>query len=264
MTQLFLLRLIENEVNGRLPRSGKPHLLLMDSGQWLDKDSWALLRLVSQRIPDLTVVVATRPLFEERLAFPLSESCRYFLESDAVERLFLSLLSPEQIAAFLCSRERIADLPEVMRIVLAGRTGGHPLYSEELISHWRNKNFVVKNGNSYEIVVEPQLLASTAPPERIQKAITSRLDNLPPLELLLLKTASTIGPNFTLAELESRYPITAERHRLAEGVAHLEQLQLIRPLSSTNNPAYTFIYGFMQEVANSLLPHRLREMLVDA
>jgi predicted ATPase len=99
-------------------------------------------------------------------------------------------------------------------------------------------------------------------PERVQKAITGRLDNLPPTELLLLKTASSIGVNFTLGELEAWYPITADRAKLADAIAHLEQLQLIRPVSQTENPAYTFIYGCVQEVVHSLLPHSLRGRLV--
>jgi predicted ATPase len=95
-------------------------------------------------------------------------------------------------------------------------------------------------------------------PERIQKAITGRLDNLPPMELLILKTASTIGVNFTLNELAGRYPIEAEGSQLAAGLAHLEQLQLIHRIGSGNSPAFTFIYGLVQEVANSLLSESLR------
>jgi hypothetical protein len=78
----------------------------------------------------------------------------------------------------------------------------------------------------------------------------------------LLKTASTVGTNFTLGELEARYPIAAERGQLADAMRHLEQLSLIRPVSPTANPAYTFVYGLVQEVASSLLPHGLRELLV--
>jgi predicted ATPase len=257
-----LLRLIENEVLSHTNRSSRPYLLVMDDGQWLDGDSWELLRLASRRISSLTIVVATRPLFEERLAAPLSEACRYFLDSEKVERLSLSLLSPDQIAALLCRKEQIADLPEVMRVVLGGRTGGHPLYSEELIAHWRSKQIISKTREGYEILTEPQELVSVPIPEQIQKAITGRLDNLPPLELLLLKTASTVGTNFTLGELEARYPIAAERGQLADAMRHLEQLSLIRPVSPTANPAYTFVYGLVQEVANSLLPSQLREELV--
>lgn len=260
-TQLFLLRLIENEVLSHMNRSSRPYLLVMDSGQWLDDDSWELLRLVSQRIPGLVIVVATRPLFEERLAAPLSEACCYFLDSEKVERLSLSLLSPDQVAALVCRQEQVADLPEVLRVVLAGRTGGHPLYSEELIAHWQSKQIIGKTGEGYEILTEPQNLVTVPVPERIQKAITGRLDNLPPVELLLLKTASTVGLNFTLGELEARYPIAAERGQLAEAMRHLEQLGLIRPVSPTPNPAYTFVYGLVQEVANSLLPYGLRRIM---
>jgi predicted ATPase len=145
-----------------------------------------------------------------------------------------------------------------MTAVLSSRTGGHPLYSEELIAHWQNHRLIAKTRGGFEVVSDPRLLATIPIPERIQKAITGRLDNLPPLELLILKTASAIGVNFTLTELADRYPITAERGQLAEGLAHLEQLQLIRRVSPGNSPAYTFIYGLVQEVANSLLSDSLR------
>jgi class 3 adenylate cyclase len=260
-TQQFLLRLIENEVVAHTRRSSRPYLLVMDSGQWLDSQSWELLRLVSRRIPSLYIVVATRPLFEERLAVPLPDACRYFMDPERVEYLSLSLLSQDQIAAVLCSKEGIGDLPEAMRVILAGRTGGHPLYSEELITHWQSKNLVEKTRSGYEIVAEPEALAAVSIPERVQKAITGRLDNLPPTELLLLKTAGTIGVNFTLSELEMRYPIAVERPYLSEAIAHLERLQLIRPVNETANPAYTFIYGCVQEVAYSLLPYSFRERL---
>jgi predicted ATPase len=262
MTRLFLLRLIENEVVAHTRRSTRPYLLAMDSGQWLDGDSWELLRMVNRRISDLNIVVATRPLFEERLAAPLTDACRYFLDSNKVEYLSLSLLSPDQIAALLCSKEGISDLPEVMRAILTARTGGHPLYSEELIAHWQGRELIMKSREGYRIIGEPHELAAVSMPERVQKAITGRLDNLPPTELLLLKTASSIGVNFTLGELEAWYPITADRAKLADAIAHLEQLQLIRPVSQTENPAYTFIYGCVQEVVHSLLPHSLRGRLV--
>jgi hypothetical protein len=131
-----------------------------------------------------------------------------------------------------------------------------------MIAHWQRKELVVKTGSGYEITADPEQLAAVSVPERIQKAITGRLDNLPPVELLLLKTGGTIGVNFTLTELEARYPIAAERGHLAGALAHLEQLQLIRPVVQTAEPAYTFIYGCIQEVANNLLPHSLRERLV--
>ena len=260
MTQLLLLRLIENEVNGR---SKSPCLLVMESGQWLDEDSWELLRLVNKRIPNLIIIVATRPLEEESLAVPLSNACQMLLDSEKAQRLSVSLLSPNEITALLCRKERIATLPEVMTAVLASRTGGHPLYSEELLTHWHNCGLINKTPNSFEVVSEPQALMSIPIPIRIQKAITGRLDNLPPLELLILKTASTIGVNFTLGELMARYPITAERGQLAHGLAHLEQLQLIRRVSPGDFPAYAFVYGLVREVANSLLSDRLRERILD-
>jgi hypothetical protein len=141
MTQLLLLRLFENEVNGRPSRpnrSDSPHLLIMESGQWLDEYSWELLRMVNQRIPNLVIVVATRPLQEEALAAPLPKACRSLFNSKKAQKVSISLLSPDQIAALLCQKERIASLPEVMTAVLSSRTGGHPLYSEELIAHWQN------------------------------------------------------------------------------------------------------------------------------
>jgi predicted ATPase len=261
MTQLLLLRLFENEVNGRPSRpnrSDSPHLLIMESGQWLDEYSWELLRMVNQRIPNLVIVVATRPLQEEALAAPLPKACRSLFNSKKAQKVSISLLSPDQIAALLCQKERIASLPEVMTAVLSSRTGGHPLYSEELIAHWQNHRLIAKTRGGFEIVSDPRLLATIPIPERIQKAITGRLDNLPPLELLILKTASAIGVNFTLTELADRYPITAERSQLTEGLAHLEQLQLIRRVNPGDSPAFTFIYGFVQEVANSLLSDSLR------
>ncbi len=260
-TNHFLLRLVENEVTGHTRRSSRPYLLVMDSGQWLDRHSWDLLRLVNRRIPTLKIVIASRPLYEERLATPLPEACDYFQDRERVEYLSLSLLSQDQIAALLCSKQRIADLPEAMRVILNGRTGGHPLYCEELIAHWQRKELIRKTGTGYELVAEPQELAAVSIPERVQKAITGRLDNLPPTELLLLKTAGTIGFNFTMSELEERYPITAELANLPQAIAHLEQLRLIRPVNQTANPAYTFLYGCIQEVAHSLLPLSLRERL---
>jgi hypothetical protein len=70
-----------------------------------------------------------------------------------------------------------------------------------------------------------------------------------------------IGTNFTLGEVEARYPITAERGQLAAALAHLEQVGLIRPVSAAANPAYTFVYGLVQEVAISLLPYGLKRRM---
>jgi predicted ATPase len=257
----FMLRLIENEVDGQSRRTDRPRLLIMDSSQWLDEDSWELLRLVSQRIKSLFIIVATRPLPEEALASPLAKACLYFLESNDVQHLSLSFLSQEQITALLCRRKGFSELPEAMSGTLARRTGGHPLYSEELTAQWLKSKLIRELNGSYELMGDSEALALVPVPERIQKAITGRLDNLPPSEMLILKTASTIGTTFTRQELDERYPILSEREQLTAGLAHLEKLGLIYETLSAGRPAYTFAYGLIREVAYNLLPFGSRARL---
>jgi predicted ATPase len=136
------------------------------------------------------------------------------------------------------------------------------MYSEELIEYWQTHNLVTKNGTGFEVVADPLRLVNIPIPERIQKAITGRLDNLPPMELLILKTASTIGVNFTLNELINHYPLKREANQLAAGLVYLEQLQFIRRVGSGEYPVYTFVYGLVREVANSLLSESVRRQIL--
>jgi predicted ATPase len=144
---------------------------------------------------------------------------------------------------------------------LARRTGGHPLYSEELTAQWLKSKLIRELNGSYELMGDSEALALVPVPERIQKAITGRLDNLPPSEMLILKTASTIGTTFTRQELEERYPIPANQEQLTAGLTHLEQLGLIYETLSAGRPAYVFAYGLIQEVAYNLLPFGSRARL---
>ncbi|HEY7732521.1 MAG TPA: tetratricopeptide repeat protein [Gaiellaceae bacterium] len=153
-----------------------PTLLVVEDAHWLDDASRFLLRrLVAGTAPrPWLVCVTTRPSAERLVA---EDGPGVWLEleplgGDAAEALALAV-----------AQEHALSTDEVA--VLAGRSGGNPLFVRELV-------FAARHGGA------------DALPESVETLLTSRIDVLAPADRMLLRYASVLGPTFDpalLAEL---------------------------------------------------------------
>lgn len=263
-TRLFLLRLLQKAVLTSHGRSGPLRLLVLENSQWLDDASWELAWVVSQQVRPLVLAIVTRPLREQAVVAPLPKACRRLVNAAGVHHLHLGPLSAEEMAALVCEQLSVGQLPAELAGLLQQRTGGHPFLAREFARAWCESGLLHVNGAQAHLAAGLAALEELPAPEVIQKAITGRLDGLNPAYQLVLKTASVVGSIFTSQALATIYPVAAERDRLPDHLETLAQLGFLRQETAGPEPAYTFKYAAIREVAHNLLLYDQRRRLHQA
>ena len=160
-----------------------PCALVFEDLQWADEQSLALLEDLAEQLEDqpLLIVVTARPDRRELLEL--------FGGADVVriEPRPLVRADVEVLARFIARR----PLPDSLVSVLAERTGGNPLFVEQIV-----RALVDENDDAAEVRDLPL-------PLTVEAAVQSRLDQLPAFEKALTKRASVFGRPFTATEVSA-------------------------------------------------------------
>jgi predicted ATPase len=260
-TLTLLLRFLQRTVAIRSSRNRRPVLIVLENGQWLDDASWELALLANRHVRPMVMVIVTRPLHSASADAPLPPACLNLLDTPGVDFFRLRALPPDAAADLVCQRLGVRSLqPEFQRLLWA-KTGGHPVYSEEIVQEWEKQGVIRVDEQVGLLSADPDLLAQAPVPHLVQKAITSRLEHLAPSPQLVLKVASVIGESFTVEELRAVYPIAAEHDKLAGHIETLRQLDFIRQHENAPD-TFAFKYSVIREVARDLLLKAQRQELI--
>ncbi len=156
-----------------------PRILIFEDAQWLDEPSRRLLTHLAAALARSSILflVLSRPTAES-LAFPGETITLEALGSEAAEELTTWLLETAVAPD---------ELPALTQTIVA-RTGGNPLFVEELCA-W------VRRSGRHEL--ESGLRSSLT----LQDLILSRLDALPHAERETARAASIVGAAFETSEL---------------------------------------------------------------
>ncbi len=248
-TQRLLGALLENSTRNI------PSVIVLEDAHWLDSASWALIKMVANMLPNICILIVTRPFGDQQPA-------DYARLKELPDSLLLNLqpMPTEDALVLVCLRLGVRSLPLAVSDLITQKAEGHPFFSEELAYALRDANFLdIKDG-------ECQLNASVEEinsfiPNTIQGAITSRIDRLTPQQQLTLKVASVIGRVFAVRVLRDIHPMGIERPLVEEHLSRLEQLDLT-PLD-TPDPDLTYIFKHIitQEVAYNLMLFAQRKQL---
>lgn len=246
----LLVRLLENHTGS----SGA--LLALEDAHWLDSASWALTLALSQRLPSLLLVIATRPMTE-----PLPAEYRRLRDAPDTLRLDLSVMAPEESVALVEQRLGVTALPEPVIRLIRDKAQGNPFFSEELAYALRDSGLLVLDGDQCRLAPAAGDLSDLKFPDTIQGVVTSRIDRLPPAEQLTLKVASVIGRIFGYKALREIHPVDADRMNLDTYLTELAQLEFTPQDESEPELAYIFKHVITQEVAYSLMLFAQRRQL---
>jgi class 3 adenylate cyclase len=252
-TRLFLVRLLQLAFDSSKMARRAPRLIVLDNGQWMDEASWELALSASRQVRPLLMVIVTRPIDERTFGGSLPRACQRLLTSRTTVRLKLGALDINESNQLLCQELKVSDLPEAAVGILQRRTGGNPLYLEEVARDWHRSGLLTIKGSSCLINVDPQFLEEYQAPDIVQKVVMGRIDQLSPAQQLILKVGSVIGPSFSLETIASVYPVNQDRQEIAAHLQALERLGLLRRESEPDETTYTFTYGIIHEMAARLL-----------
>jgi class 3 adenylate cyclase/tetratricopeptide (TPR) repeat protein len=224
-----------------------PALLVVEDVHWLDSNSWALLLEVLRSLPNLLVVVTTRPTSDA------PRDHQRLLARDSTHVVRLTNLSSNDTRGLVAQRLGVSELPLPLARYVEDRVAGHPFFCEELVQTMREAGVVdVDEGT---VVVGD--LEGFELPATIEGAVLSRLDRLTSGELLCLKVASVVGRWFLPATVIHALPLEHERDAVSD---HLETLTRL-DLTATDPPGYTFRHEITRDVAYELLTLGQRQQL---
>ncbi len=242
----------------------QPLILILDDLQWADAASISLLFHLVRRIDDSRILIlgTYRPdevaLGRDGERHPLeklvAECKRYF--GDIVIDLGESEQSNgRQFVDALLDAEPNA-LGEVFRQALFQHTGGHPLFTVELLRTMKEQGDLVKDSEGRW--VEGPSLDWEMLPARVEGVIEERIGRLEEEEREILNVASVEGQDF-FAQVVARVQDMKERQVLQDLSRDLENRhRLVRELGEVRaGRQYLARYGFTQTIFQQYLYNEL-------
>ncbi len=206
---------------------GRPAVLALEDGQWLDSASWRLIEALSQR--DLFLVVTARPGVELQVEMePLRLGP---LDAPALSGLVEALLG--------------GPIDEALSSAIFERTTGNPLFAQEFALLLEAAGKLRRDSKGWSLRPGATLDA----PRTVQGMITSRIDLLSPLQALTLKSASVFGRVFEERLLCAVYPGPEGAASVREALDTLRERQLV----DRDGDVWSFRHAVTQEVAYGLM-----------
>jgi tetratricopeptide (TPR) repeat protein len=183
----------------------KPLLVILDDIQWADAASISLLFHLGRHLADvdsrLLITCAYRPeeiaLGRAGIRHPLAKVLSEFKRTFGDAWLDLGRTRESEARQFI---DALLDaepnkLPDGFRSALCGRTGGHPLFTVELLRAMKDRGALVKDAEGMWIVgpdLEWHML-----PVQVEAVIEERINKLDPVLQDILTIASVEGELFT-------------------------------------------------------------------
>jgi class 3 adenylate cyclase/tetratricopeptide (TPR) repeat protein len=240
----------------RAARAGSVSLLVLEDGHWLDPSSWGLALKVNQDLPELLVVITTRPMGH----LAPSEYHQLLATSDTLH-LKLETLPPKDTLTLVCQRLGVSQLPAEVADLIRQKSEGHPFFSEQLAYALRDSGLILVNEGVIQVAPEVGDLRKVRLPDTVESVITSRVDRLEPAQQLTLKVASVIGRVFPFRPLHDIHPIEADRPHLPDYLEITDRLDITQLERPGPDPTHIFKHVITQEVVyNTLLFSQRRSL----
>ena len=220
----------------------RPIVIVFEDFHWVDYSSLELLQYISSGIennPILILCVFRKS--ENDLSPSLKREIQHYFELPVVE---LSGVETEILAKSLLG---IQKLPDELSKIIIERSGGNPLYLEELLNSLIENGLLKKNIDKWELVSTE---AGFLLPDTIEGIIISRVDRLDEKLRRVLQIASVIGRSFQYKVL--KYIHSAPE--LDKSITALQEIGMIYKKSGILETEYEFSHLLTQEITyNSLL-----------
>jgi class 3 adenylate cyclase/tetratricopeptide (TPR) repeat protein len=222
----------------------RPLALVAEDMHWVDPESQEILgRLITQSAGTRILLIMTfRPEYQ-----PPSPKSEHHVS------IRLDPLSETESLLLLAQRLARGSGVDALEQVLVARTGGNPLFLEEILSSLAEEGVLRRAGRHLRLsrAMEPLNL-----PESVRSLLSERIDRLAGPEKDVLQAASVIGQSTTLRLLESvaRTPDTAAI------CARLQEAGFLEPVDAPE-PTFVFHHALMSDAAYAGLLHQRRETM---
>ncbi|MEA2579459.1 MAG: hypothetical protein QOE83_351 [Actinomycetota bacterium] len=227
-----------------------PTVLVFEDLHWADEAMLAFLEHLVDRaegVPLLVVGTARPELYERHPDF--ANGLRN------ITMINLTPLTEAETARLVSALLGTTVMPAELQQPILDRAGGNPLYAEEFVRLLKDKDLLIKKGESWGL----REGAEVPFPDSVQALIAARLDTLSPDTKSMLADAAVVGKVFwagAVAQMGER-----DLTEVTDTLRELSRKELVRPArrSSIEGEAeYAFWHVLARDVAYGQLPRASR------
>ncbi|MFC1858192.1 adenylate/guanylate cyclase domain-containing protein [Thermodesulfobacteriota bacterium] len=223
----------------------KPLILAIEDLHWIDKSSEELLSRLIEGIANAKILLLClyRPEYRHR-----------WVVSSYYRRLSLTQLTLKSSAELVAALLEEGRVDEDLKNLILGKTGGNPLFVEELTYNLLDTSAIGRANDTYVLTKK---VSEIEIPDSLHAVIAARIDRLEETLKHVLQVASVIGREFAFRVLRV---ILQMKEELRQHLANLQGLEFIYEKSLFPELEYIFRHALTQEVAyNNLLLQRRKE-----
>ena len=224
----------------------RPVVMAVEDLHWIDKTSEDFLNYLIDWLPNarILLVILYRPEYSHQWG------SKSYYSKIGVDQLSMPT-SAELVHAILEGNEVV---PELRELILS-RTGGNPLFVEELTCSLLENGSIRKKDHQYVLT---RKASEIQVPDTIQGIIAARIDRVEENLKRIMQMASVIGREFAFRLLQT---IMDMREELKSQLLNLQGLEFISEKRLFPELEYIFKHALTQEVAySSLLQKRRKEI----
>ena len=223
-----------------------PLVIELEDWHWADEASNQFLRHHLGHISSLPVLVLVTFRASLQMSWPIHEH---------LTTLSLAPLERDAIAAMVGSMFGLPLAPEWFAAVLHERTGGNPLFVEEVVRSLKDEGQIGLQNGELSLA---QPMPTLGIPDTVQSAILARLDRLEPAWRDILRRAAVIGREFSLSVLSRLVDSDTDLEGI---ISELEELGFIKPVLDEPHSVFAFKHAIIQNVAYETLLLKQRKEL---
>ncbi len=227
--------------------------LYIEDAQWaddksLDALSWFVEENSQTRI---LILVFARPEILDRRS-------RWGNDLKSHTRIELRLLSNRDARRLVKEiLQKVPVVPDELRDWIADRSGGNPLYIEELVKTLISNQVILKQASGSPWQIDLSRLSQVRVPENLIELLQNRLYTLPATQRTILQRASVIGRVFwenAIAELQFADSVTISIPNSLAGLVKRDIIFRRDSSAFANIQEYGFINNLMHEATYNSIP----------
>jgi class 3 adenylate cyclase/tetratricopeptide (TPR) repeat protein len=223
----------------------KPLVLVIEDLHWIDKTSEQLLDYIIGTLANTPILMIL--LYRPEYAHQWGSKTYY-------TKIGLGQLTSQSSAELIRAILYNCDIDPELEALILNRSGGTPLYIEELTHSLLEDRSIKREKNQCFLAIAPQDIEV---PDTLQGIIAARIDRIEENLKRIMQVASVIGREFAFRLLQS---ITGMREDIKSYLLNLQTLEFIYEKSLSPELEYIFKHALTQEVAyNSLLLKKRKE-----
>jgi DNA-binding SARP family transcriptional activator/pimeloyl-ACP methyl ester carboxylesterase/predicted ATPase/type II secretory pathway predicted ATPase ExeA len=242
----------------------KPLVLVLDDLHWSDRATLGLLEALAWRDEPARLLLLGTVWEADAKArgHPICTLVEQLRARNRCVGIVLRPLAVEAVRQYVSARITGAELPPEVPRLLRERTGGNPLFLENVVDGWIAAGLVEQRNGTWAVRASGDDLASSVP-DSLRKLVEQDLLRLDDEDLQLLEAASIAGRGFSGAEVAAALETSAESvearaEELARRGRLLERRGAIELPDGTVSERFRFRHELYQEVVYQRLPVRLR------